>query len=98
VADPLRRIAGEMFAELETELKKLQAQVSDPKLAPATQSAAVARIDAILVEMRAVLDKMLELETFNEVLETLRQIISAQEKVNGETKDQQKQKLRNLAE
>ena len=98
VADPLRRIAGPMFSELETELKKLQSQVSDATRAPATQAAAIARADAILVEMRAVLDKMLELETFNEVLETLRQIIGAQEKINGETKGQQKQKLRDLAE
>jgi hypothetical protein len=98
VADPLRRIAGPMFSELEPVLKKLRAQVSDAAQAPATQTAAVARTDAILVEMRAVLDKMLELETFNEVLETLRQIIGAQEKINGETKDQQKKKLRDLAE
>ena len=32
----------------------------------------VAQIDAILVEMKQVLDKMLELETFNEVLDMLR--------------------------
>ena len=42
--------------------------------------------------MKQVLDKMLELETFNEVLDMLRQIIDAQEKVNAETKQKQKQK------
>jgi hypothetical protein len=62
------------------------------------QAAAVAQADAILVQMRAVLDKMLELETFNEVLDMLRQIIGDQEKINAQTKDQQKQKLRELVE
>ena len=94
VADPLKRIVAEMFPKLEIELKKL----ADPRTSPAAQTAALAQIDAILVEMRQVLDKMLELETFNEVLDMLRQIISAQEKVSGETKQKQKQKLRDLVE
>lgn len=94
VADPLKRIVAEMFPKLENELKKL----TDPKSSPAAQTAALAQIDAILVEMRQILDKMLELETFNEVLDMLRQIISAQEKVNAETKQKQKQKLRDLVE
>ena len=97
VADPLKRIVDEMFPKLEDELKKLAGQLADPP-APGPQAAALAQIDAILVEMKQVLDKMLELETFNEVLDMLRQIISAQEKVNAETKQKQKQKLRDLVE
>jgi hypothetical protein len=38
------------------------------------------------------------LETFNEVLDMLRQIIDAQEKVNEETKQKQKEKLKDLIE
>jgi hypothetical protein len=38
------------------------------------------------------------LETFNEALDMLRQIIEAQEKVNAETKQKQKQKVRDLVE
>ena len=45
---------------------------------------------------------MLELETFNEVVDTLRSIISEQEKLNQETlkrqKDILKDKLRDLQE
>jgi hypothetical protein len=98
VSDPLKRIAGESFPKLEERLKQLAAQVSDPGAAVPTQAAAVAQTDAILVEMKAVLDKMLELETFNEVLDVLRQIIGAQEEVNDETKREQKQNLRDLIE
>jgi hypothetical protein len=98
VADPLRRIVNEMFPKWEGQLKQLAGQLADPQAAPAAQAAAIAQADAILVEMKAVLDKMLELETFNEVLDMLRQIISAQEKVNANTKQKQKQKLRDLVE
>jgi hypothetical protein len=98
VADPLRRIVATRFSALEEALKQLAAVLSDPNAAVTAQAKAVAETDAILVEMQQVLDKMLELETFNEVLDMLRQIIEAQEKVNSETKQKQKQKLRDLIE
>ncbi len=98
VADPLKRIVEERFPKLEDQLKQLSAQLADPQAAPRLQTAAVAQMDAILLEMKQVLDKMLELETFNEALDMLRQIINAQEKVNADTKTKQKQKLRDLLE
>ena len=79
-------------------MKQLAGQLSDVQAGRATQAAAVAQTDAILVEMKQVLDKMLELETFNEVLDMLRGIISTQEKVNAETKQKQRQKVRDLTE
>ncbi len=98
VADPLKRVVEVMFPKWEDQLKQLSSQLADTQTAPAARAAAVGQVDAILVEMKAVLDKMMELETFNEVLDMLRQIISAQEKVNAETKQKQKQKLRDLVE
>jgi hypothetical protein len=98
VADPLQRIVALRFPPLQAELGKLAGQLADVETARATRSAAVGQMDAILVEMKQVLDKMLELETFNEVLDMLRQIIDEQEKVNSETKEQQKAKLRELVE
>jgi len=98
ISDPLKQIVEQRFTELLKQLKQLSGQLSNPEAAVSTQAATVAQIDTILVEMKQVLDKMLELETFNEVLDTLRQIIDAQEKVNDETRQQQKQKLRDLIE
>jgi hypothetical protein len=98
VADPLKRIVAAEFPKLETQLKKLAAQLAASELGEPTQAAAVAQMDAILVEMRGVLDRMLELETFNEVLDMLRSIIEEQEKVNAETKQKQKEKLKELVE
>ncbi len=98
VADPLKRIVDVRFGPLQEELKRLADQLSDAEVAGATRTKAVAEMDAILVEMRQVLDKMLELETFNEVLDILREIIAEQENVTKETKDQQKSKARELLE
>ena len=52
--------------------------------------------DQLLVEMRRVLDRMLELETYNEVVSLLRDIISDQDQINKRTKEQQKDRLRSL--
>lgn len=98
VADPLRQIVSERFPPLEERLKQLSSHLAQADLAKADRAAALDEMDRILVEMRAVLDKMLELETFNEVLDMLRQIIDAQEKVNEETKQKQKEKLKDLIE
>ncbi|MGD9723403.1 MAG: hypothetical protein AB7O59_18925 [Pirellulales bacterium] len=98
VADPLKRVVAERFGELQKELQALVEQVGKPAEASATKTAALVRMDAILVEMKQILDKMLELETFNEVLDMLRGIIEEQEKVSDETKQKQKDKLRDLLE
>ena len=91
VAEPLKRIVAESFPRLEERLKQLSGQLGDPQLAAAAQKASLAEADAILVEMKQVLDKMMELETFNEVVDMLRQIISSQEKISDETKARAKE-------
>ncbi len=98
IADPLRRIAADRYPPLLERLAELGGQLAQPARAVPTQAAAVAQIDAILVEMRGVLDKMLELETFNEVVDLLRTIIDSQEELNTKTKDSRKSKLRDLLE
>lgn len=98
IADPLRRIVAERFPGLEAQLRDLQAKLADPAAAAPVQAAALAQADKILVDLRQVLDQMLELESFNEVLDMLRSVIAAQEKLNEATKSQQKQKAKALLE
>ena len=97
MADPLRRIVGERFPSSAASSSACR-RTKRPRTGAVSRTAALAEYDAMLVELRQVLDKMLELETFNEVLDMLRQIIDEQEKVNGETKQKQKQKLQDLTE
>lgn len=98
IADPLRRISDARFPELLERLKRLENVVEKPAEASAAQDAARQQADIILVEMQQVLDNMLELETFNEVLDLLRAIIKSQEELNQQTRDRQKSKLRDLLE
>ena len=48
--------------------------------------------------MRAVLDKMMELESFNEVVERLRDVIRTQEQIRTDTLERQKQRAREALE
>jgi hypothetical protein len=58
----------------------------------------VRRTDVVLARMRAVLDKMMELESFNEVVELLRGMIRTQEQIRAETLEQQKRRAREALE
>jgi hypothetical protein len=96
IADPLRRIAETSFPELDRRLKKLQTALADPQLSKTRHAEAVAQIDAILVEMRLVMNKMLELESFNEIVQHLREIIKEQDDLNKLTQKKQKEKALKL--
>jgi hypothetical protein len=98
IARPLRAIGETRYPPLLEKLKQLAGQLAAPEAGVKSQAEAVAQIDGILVEMQGILDRMLELETFNEALEMLRQIITTQEELNEETKQQQKKSLRSLIE
>jgi len=48
----------------------------------------------VLVRLRAVLDRMMELESFNEVIERLRGVIRLQEEIRDQTLDEHKKRVR----
>jgi hypothetical protein len=98
ISDPLRQIVSGRFPDLDKKLRALQTVLGDAEAAKPLKVASLAQADKILVEMKLVLDRMLELETFNEALDMLRAVIAAQERVTEETKKQQKAKLRELIE
>jgi hypothetical protein len=97
IAEPLHRIGKQRMPQLAAQLKlveeHLQEAAGQPELAKS-----IALADEILVEMREVLDRMLELETYNEVVALLRGIISDQDEISRRTKDRQKDRLRSLFE
>ena len=98
IAVPLRRIGGEMFADLDRQLDRLQETIADAAKGAESRDQAVRQTDAILLAMRQALGKMSRLEDLNEVIETLRAIIRAQEKVQVLTKQRQKESLTELKE
>jgi hypothetical protein len=97
IAQPLHRIGNQRMPELAAQLKLVEEHLQDASVQPELAKC-IATADQILVEMKAVLDRMLELETYNEVVALLRGIITDQEEINRRTKDQQKERLRGLFE
>jgi hypothetical protein len=98
IARPLHQIAQQRMPQLIAQLKLVEEHIEDPAATAPNLKQAIAYADQILVEMRQVLDRMLELENYNEVVALLRDIIADQERVNRQTKDRQKERLRSLFE
>ncbi len=96
IADPLRRIAQEMVPELERRLEGLQAVLDDATKSPALRGRAQQQADEILLAMRKVRDRMIEVEDFNEAVGLLREIIKTQDQLRDETEQRHKQKIREL--
>ena len=86
IADPLRLIGETMFPQLERQLKDLEQKLSDPAASDQAVDAAVQQADNILLELDKVLQKMLELETFNELMNIVRSLIEDQEQLIDKTK------------
>jgi len=98
IAQPLHRIANERMPKLAEQLKLVEEHVEDAAAGGPELAKTIALADEILVEMRQVLDRMLELETYNEVVALLRGIITDQNEINRRTKEQQRERLRGLFE
>jgi hypothetical protein len=98
IAKPLHNISEKMFPEFEQRLLRLQEVIGDATSGTERRDLAQRQAEEILASMRQVLDQMLEMEDYNELVETLRSIIKAQDKVGEVTKERHKQKIRNLKE
>jgi hypothetical protein len=96
IARPLHQIAQQRMPQLSAQLKLVEEHIEDSAATVPELKKSIALADQILVEMRRVLDRMLELETYNEVVSLLRDIISDQDQINKRTKEQQKTRLRSL--
>lgn len=83
IADPLAAIAAKDLPGLVAACRS-----------GTSRAALVQRADDVLARMRSVLDKMMELESFNEVVELLRGMIRTQEEIRAETLKRQKQRAR----
>jgi hypothetical protein len=106
VAAPLEKIGDTAFPNLEQLLTALIAvmdqiersggsQDEDAETIAATD-AAVEQTNAILLEMDAVLENMMELEGYNELLDLVRSLIADQERLIEQTKSEQKRQILDL--
>ena len=98
IAVPLTKIANESFTELEKRLIKFRTAMEsdDWSALPGLKTAAATQFESVVVQLDAVLAKMLQMEDFNEAIEELRSIIKKQEKMESDMKAKQKESLEDL--
>ena len=104
IADPLNHIGKTLFPELESRLEALVGAMDqniDALVATGKEDAdtvakadlALEKANDVLLAMHGVLEDMLDLESFNELLDLVRGIIRDQERMIIETKKQQKKQI-----
>jgi hypothetical protein len=98
IAEPLVALADKRLPVLIGRLGELQKLIDDAKIGWVKVEESVREADAILLEMQNILDKMLEMATYKELVERLRKLIEQQEGLNKETKQEQIERLKNLIE
>ncbi len=96
IAIPLQIIASEGFPGLIEKLVELEKMVGDEAQEPAMAEETLQQTDQLLADMQLVLDRMLELETYNELIDLVRALISEQEALNEKTKKEQKKRALDL--
>ena len=107
ITNPLRAIASEMFPQLDEKLDELtqrlaersreSADIAEEDHEVVTHAEAVlAETDRILLAIDAVLQNMLDIEDFNDLLDDCRDVISELEGLLDETKKAQKQQILDL--
>jgi hypothetical protein len=98
ISDPLQKIVAERFPELEKRLVELEKSLGDPAAARPVSEAASAQAELLLTDLNDILQKMLDLETYNELLDIVRDLIKEQTDLLDKTRQQKKRQLLELTE
>lgn len=96
VRDPLRKIVAEPLQDLRDQIAEVEKSIAEPQIAAEKTVLAVESAEYVLLQLTAVLDKMLELESYNEILDMVRELIEDQQGLLDDTIDKRKNRLRNL--
>ncbi len=91
VAEPLAAVTASGLGGLADACRSAGAGETD-------RPALAARADAAMTALKAILARLLELESFNEVVEKLRSLIRTQEQIRADTLEQQRKRAREALE
>lgn len=93
IADPLKTIVATSFPALDGQLKTLDEKLGtlgESAPPPGLADEALQQATDTIAELDAVLQKMLDLETFNELLDIVRDLLGDQEKLIDKVKQERK--------
>jgi hypothetical protein len=96
ISDPLRLIVEKSFTDLERKLADLEKGMGNPDEESKLAESAVRKTEEVLLELNDVLQRMLDLETYNELLDIVRDLIKDQQELIDKTKQQKKKQLLDL--
>ena len=96
IADPLKLVADSQYPQLVLLLKQLESSLGESDQSVAVAGQSVEKADQILLELDKVLQRMLDLETFNELVDMIRSLIKEQDQLLDETKTQKRKQAREL--
>lgn len=96
VRDPLRRIVAEPLQRLRDQITEIEKSVTESEKAKEKSRLAVQTAEDVLLQLTAVLDKMLDLESYNEILDIVRELIEDQEDLTKDTKKVGKKRVLDL--
>ena len=93
VRDPLKKIVAEPLAKLIDQITAVEKSVAKPAEAAKKTADAVQTSEEVLLQLTAVLEKMLDLESYNEILDIVRGLIDDQTELIDETKEERKKRV-----
>ncbi|MEM8678121.1 MAG: hypothetical protein AAGF97_02095 [Planctomycetota bacterium] len=96
IARPLRRLSEGPIVELSRRLQTLEGQLGSPEEAELLKRAALGELDEVILSMERVLEKMLDLETFSELIDLVNSLIRDQEALLEQTKKERKKRALDL--
>ena len=96
VRDPIKATVAGALATLRAQIKEVESVVGDPEAGIARTAEAVSTAEQVILELNAILEKMLDLETYNEVLDLVRQLMDDQSDLTDETKEERKKQVLDL--
>jgi hypothetical protein len=96
VRDPLRQIVEEPLQRLRDQIREVEDSVADPQKAKKRTAEAVETAEDVLLRLTAVLDKMLDLESYNEILDMVRELIDDQKALIEDTATERKKRVLDL--
>jgi hypothetical protein len=96
VRDPIRKIVEVSMTRLKDQIDAIEQSVEDPEAAIGHTEQSIQTADQVLLDLSAVLEKMLDLESYNEILDLVRGLIDDQEKLREDTQEERKRRVKSL--
>lgn len=96
VRDPIKGIVDGSLQDLLDDLQLLQTASTNNTFDNNLASEAVSACEQVILELTAVLEKMLDLESYNEILDLVRGLIEDQNNLTEDTKTERKKKVLDL--